>query len=495
MTGKAKKKRSQSGKRDGDARSLPTEERANRSSPLLGLVVAGFLVGVIGVVVVTRLVPTGQSDPGKSADVIESRSGAHKAASARAKPASATSGDPERAEIRRLKADATRVADELVVFFPSDPQAMAVSAQLAFRLGDSTGAIESWEKCLDLDPGYLDAYYKMALIAAERGQYRQAEELYRKLLAKGPPSSHVLTGLAETLLHLGRTDEAIDILNEEQRLQPGPPTGLVLLGQTHLQLGNHEKAKECFKAAVESAHEFGQAHHGLAMVCERLGQTEYARQHRERFQALKTSDRSAYPDPGGVLRDLESIRRCVALVHMGAAEVHQQYGNLVETEQHYRGAAAADDTDTTSRSALAAICQQKGRTEEALVWAAELREIEPDNPQWPLLTGSYHILAAQYDAAEKAFRQACELASDRAAGYVGLAHVYVRSGRGHSRAMEFARKAVQLEPIAPAYHALSVALHAAGDFPGARMAIQRAIHLDPQNTEYRRFHAKLATEH
>ncbi len=324
------------------------EERPRRWAPLFALAAGGFGLGVIGMTVATNFRPAGPDQPGEPPTAAAPPTALREAPSPGAEAPSANDA-AKLEEIRRLKAEALRVADELVGRFPSDPHAIAVSAQLAFRLGDSAGAIEAWQQCLQVDPDSLDAHYKMALIAAKQGRYRAAEEHYRDLLAKGPRSSYAMTGLAETLLNLGRVEEALEILHEEQRLHPRSPAGLVLLGQTHLQLGEHQKARECFAAAVEAAPELAKARHGLAMACARLGQTEKARRHQERFLSLKTSAQSAYPDPGGLRRDLESIRRCVALVHTGAGEVYQRHGNLAKAERHYRTAAAADPNDTSSR--------------------------------------------------------------------------------------------------------------------------------------------------
>jgi len=393
---------------------------------------------------------------------------------------------PELAEVAALKREVLDAARRLVNDFPTDPAALAVTAQLQYRLGNSARALECWQECLRFDPGFLDAHFKMALITAERGDYHQATAHYRDLLAAAPGTLHALTGLAEVLVNLGETQEAIALLQQARQIDAASPGVLMVLGQALLQTEQYTLAKQSYEQVLHLAPGNTRAYHGMATACARLGLADQARQYREQYEKLRVAEKTAYPDPGGVQRDLQSMRQCAALVHQAAADVYTAHGRSREAADHWRKAARADAGDVASREALVAICRQEQKTEEALKLLAELCQLQPENPRYVLLRGSLLAQQDRFDEAERAFLEACRLAPQRGAGYAALAQLYWRDDRRLEEAVTLARKAVELEPAGRSYAILSEVLARSGDAGGARRASEQAISLEPDNAEYRR---------
>jgi len=92
----------------------------------------------------------------------------------------------------------------------------------------------------------------------------------------------------------------------------------------------------------------------------------------------------------------------------------------------------------------------------------------------------------RFDAAQKAFRKAVEIAPKRPEGYVALTQLYLRANQNLAEAQALAATASRLAPTAANYAVLSMACEKAGDLEGASTAIARAVQLEPQNSVYRR---------
>ena len=247
--------------------------------------------------------------------------------------------EPDGARILELRAEAVAMVRKLVERFPDSPDAVAVLAQLHYRFGDSRAALVCWQHALELDPGYLDAYSKMAYVWKERGNYERAETCLRSVLRRAPAALSARIDLAEVLLDQGRADEAVTLLEELDSSDPRAAAGFVLLGQAYLLRRDYGRARDCFEQAVRIAPKYPNAYHGLATACARLGEADQARRFRERFETLKS--RGTH-DPGGALRDLNSMRRALYNVHAAAAKVYLAQGERAEAERHWRRAAEVE---------------------------------------------------------------------------------------------------------------------------------------------------------
>ncbi len=407
--------------------------------------------------------------------------------------------EPQQAEIVALKQQALAVVRKLLRQFPGDPQAIAVAAQLQYRLGNSTKAMELWEESLRVAPGWEEPFAAMAAIARQRGQYEEAERYARKRLACNPRSAAGQIALAEILLDAGKVRQAVELLEQplsrhghlsqsEALIVAGRS---ILLGQAYLQLKRYEEARKSFAAALKLAPKYPHAHFGMATACARLGLRKEAEKHRREFANLRGEVRSAYPDPGGTRRDLRSMRLCVAQTHTAAADVYLQHAGVVEAERHLQRACEVFPAHKPARERLLAIYRQTGHLAEALAQVAELRKLEPHNLRWLLTEGSLHVQAGRFDAAETAFRTAVEQAPDEAAGYNALARLYLRADRNLQEAGNLAARAVELDPVAINYYVLALVCRRIGKDSQAAAAARKAVELEPDNPEYRRLCGEL----
>jgi len=84
------------------------------------------------------------------------------------------------------------------------------------------------------------------------GQYDRAADLYERLLATGSSDVNTYNNLGITLHYLGRSTEAIYILNEGVAVDPTYPRIWLTLGFVNSQLGNSEQARSALTTAAQT---------------------------------------------------------------------------------------------------------------------------------------------------------------------------------------------------------------------------------------------------
>jgi superkiller protein 3 len=69
--------------------------------------------------------------------------------------------------------------------------------------------VESYQKAIALDPDYYETYEELGAFYYDRGEYLQAAEQFRNVIAHAPRFATAYTNLGGALTELGRYDEAV----------------------------------------------------------------------------------------------------------------------------------------------------------------------------------------------------------------------------------------------------------------------------------------------
>ena len=325
-------------------------------------------------------------------------------------------GDPE---FRPVKASADQLIEKALLAartvadcFPNDPASIDLLARLQGRFGTSTEAIASWKRCLELDPTHVSAYYGIGSAAADKQQYDEAAQCFRKVLELDPDSPQAPVDLAHALTNLGKLEEVVTILEDWTSEHRGSMPPFLILAQAYQQLKQYEKAKRNFEIAVQLAPDYPSAHYGLASACARLGEKNQARTHREIFSKLESEQLEDMTRVDGESDDDISVHRSLGQSYTDAGRLYLHHGMASEAERLWRTAAAIDAEDVACRQELAALYERAERAEEALLICEELLEIEPENPDYCLNVGLLNARLNRFAAARLAVQRAIELAPE-----------------------------------------------------------------------------------
>ena len=398
---------------------------------------------------------------------------------------------PPPATTEALVEELNQVTGSLVQSFPNSPDALEVMGRAQLWRGNTDEAVKSWEKCLTLKPGYAYAYRGLGSVAAKKGDYEKAVTMFRRALLFAPTSPEIQTELADALTNLGKLEEAITMLEENVKTDLRPWRGFVLLGMAYLQRKDYQKAKESYEKAIAAHPKHANAHFGLATVYARLGLKEKSREYMEKFKELRAGEREIRTLKRNQYDDQSAIRGEVAGTYTDAGRVYLAYGRLQEAERLWRRAATLHPTDVNCRQALASLYLRQGKIPQTIGMLEQLAEIEPENVGYPLEIGRLHAQSNQLEAAEKAFRSACERAPKDPAGYVAIAQLYLNTPAELQKALTAAQTAVELEASAANYVLLSAVRERMGDIEDAVEAMQQAVDLERNNLQYRQMYELL----
>ncbi|MBN2476328.1 MAG: tetratricopeptide repeat protein [Pirellulales bacterium] len=391
-----------------------------------------------------------------------------------------------------MKEEAFAVADRVRKDFPDSPDAIVLTGTLYERLGNTAEALQWWETCVRQFPHRADVLHAMGWVALRKGEHEKALSLWRKALAVRPRMRGLHGGAARALLSVGKTEEAVAELQAEIRISPGDCMAHYLLGEAYVQLKQYDQARQSYLATVEIDPEFKHAYYGLGVACARLGQPEQARQYREEFKNLSSESLDELIDESVSFEDVAAVGRTLAKTLTEAGQLYAAHRFLWKAEQHWRRAAEVDAKHAPCRMALAEMYLRLGRYRESLEMCRQLAIIDADCAVYRLNAGIVHDRLGQFDAAERALREAVRLDPRSAETHRELAGLLLKIDRGLPEAKTLAAAAVRLEPTATNYLLLSEACRKGGDLNEALEAAERAIELEPHNAVCRRARDLLA---
>jgi tetratricopeptide (TPR) repeat protein len=135
----------------------------------------------------------------------------------------------------------------------------------AFNVGDISGALQSYQKILELDSEHVMTYYNMANIFLELKLMDQAELYYLRTLEINPFYIFGSIGLAQLYVFSGQPDKAIDVLRDTLKWYRGDREVSLYLGLAHAFKKDSQKAIKELKKSLEWDPAFPPAHYYLGV--------------------------------------------------------------------------------------------------------------------------------------------------------------------------------------------------------------------------------------
>ena len=384
-----------------------------------------------------------------------------------------------------LPADVRRLVDKMAEDFPDEAESYLARGRVLYLYSQSDEALWCWEASLNRDPNFALAHEAIGHLRLLGGEFDLAADHFRRATELDPSLDEVRLHWAEALSQIGRHREAIPILAEQLRRQPGSSEAAIGLGQAYLETEQYDLARTTFEWVLERNGKSRAAWFGLARACDRLGQSDRAEECRQRYRsledALDTADRQRRqaPNPG---QDSDSQRLAQALCV--TADLYALYGRTAEAQDHWRQAASLDKNNLAARQGLGKSLAREGRLAEAEQLYEELCELAPARLDFLVSQGVLEQQQGKFEEAEQAYLRVGESDPSFPQAPAALVKLYLATGKKLPEARRQAMRLVQLQPTAENFFLLSTACRANQELGEAGAAIKEAIRLDPKNQKY-----------
>lgn len=346
------------------------------------------------------------------------------------------------------------------------PQAGEFRAGIQAQLkGDTAAAKGRFEASLKIDPAYAPALVGMASIAQAEGDAKQVEQYLAKAERASPKSADVQIAWGRHYLRTRRIDLAEKSFLKSRELAPNVVPPLLELGELYIRSpGRADEALRVYRAAVTIDGKNAFAAYGMGIAAAATGQSEVA------FKALDTAAELAPNDP--------APHRAIGRMHLEAGALDKALAafdrGLVRLPQFVP--LMLDRADVLGR---------QRRWADAIAQLTAAEKLAPKSPEVQVKLADVYQATQQWPQAEVAYLRAIEFDSRYPLAYNNLAWMTVERNGDAKKAVDWARKAVELSPKSSILHdTLGWAQRASGDLASAQKSLQRAIDLEPKVAAY-----------
>jgi type IV pilus biogenesis/stability protein PilW len=162
-----------------------------------------------------------------------------------------------------------------------------------YRQKEIPKAIQAYQRVIELDPTYVEAYNNLGIIYQDIGDFDKALEAYQNAIKVNPKYEKAYNNLGILLFLNNRNEESIQAFQKAIEINPGNIESYINLGILLKKQGEFNKAIECFQKALTINPLKGEAHYNMGMLYEQLGDYNLAISHYQRFIQLSSK---TYPD-------------------------------------------------------------------------------------------------------------------------------------------------------------------------------------------------------
>lgn len=185
-------------------------------------------------------------------------------------------------------------------------------------------------------------------------------------------------------------------------------------------------------------------------------------------QATDESNRAIHLDPNA------------APPYVTLARIAASGGKNAEAMRMAEKAMSLDHSNADAYRAQADVLDAEGRHPEAIAAMQKAADLAPDDWRFPMNLGVYYVGSGDLNKAAQEFKQSAKLADDNALAYYNLAHVEIQLDQLRDARVNIER-ALQLDPNESTYEELSWLNLETGAYNDAIAASQRATEIQPSS--------------
>jgi predicted O-linked N-acetylglucosamine transferase (SPINDLY family) len=244
-----------------------------------------------------------------------------------------------------------------------------------------------YRQILAQQPDHAQALNMLGVLSAQTNRLRDALELIQRSIAL-VPTAEAYNNLGNVLRFMGRLDESLRAYETSLQLSPNDAKAHTNLGTVLNQLGRHEQAIAAVRAALKIEPTLVAAHSMLGNSLQELGRFEEARSAYESAIVIDPSFAEGHSNLGNVLANLGQLDDAVA-AHQRAIRIKPQYASAYVN--------------------LSGVQRDLGRLDEAVAAATQALTLRPDLSEGHMVLANALMHQGRTEEAVAAYRRALQL--------------------------------------------------------------------------------------
>jgi len=161
---------------------------------------------------------------------------------------------------------------------PGEPEYYRLEARILTELGQLQAAEQVADQGLERAPGHVELLYTRALIRDQRGEEAGMEADIRRIIKQRPDEARAYNFLGFSLADRGvRLDEALDLVQRANELEPDQGYIIDSLGWVHYRMGHLARAERYLRRALELTPDDPEILSHLGEVLKARGRSDEAR--------------------------------------------------------------------------------------------------------------------------------------------------------------------------------------------------------------------------
>ena len=369
------------------------------------------------------------------------------------------------AERAGLLEDAEEAINEAVRIWNDEPGWHAWAAELNEKLSDFEEANVHWKLAVQLSPSNINYLLRLAYSLVQIGETNSAIEVLDSAKMENETRFEIYEMLALIYLELEKYQEALECAQQFNQLDGGSTRSLVQIGRICLKMERFDLALQYAQQAWEKSPVDVDAILLMTEVLDRSGRVQDALIILEKMDDVVVSSDTLGMQQARLIWKSRGAKNALPVMQ----ELMQRFPEHAEI-----------------LNLLAEVQAECGTVNEAVHTATTSLKIRPEQPSMHLLLGRLHRGTGQLDQAVHHFGEAIRQSPANIDAYLELGRTY-QEQRQQMQAVRVYQQAMKISPddYRPYYHA-AIALRETKDYQGAEALLRRAVQLSPDDVSIRR---------
>ncbi len=407
--------------------------------------------------------------------------------------------------------EATKLDNEILKANNHDVEGLVFKAQLQLRQHDVSGAVDSLQNALRLDPENAVAHYQLGLALAQQNNESRAEAELQEAVRIRPDMTDALRALAGLQWHRGDIDAVMRTAQQIINAQPYAADGYLFKGMAELARLKYSDAEQDAQIAAQKAPQIPAPYIQMGNI--HLAQKHFPEAEKFYQQALD-KDPSSSDGLSGLMNTYFAQKQYDKAIAAANTQIAKSPNNanfydllgtaLFNGKKDLPGAEAAlqkaislDKNNIDALEKLGKVQVQQGQPDKALALYQQSIKDNPREVTFYILCGELYEAQKDWDHAKGMYQQALGISPDHPLASNNLAYVILQQGGNVDVAMGLAQTARRGMPDSPnAADTLGWAYYQKGIYQSAINQFQEALRLgekrgDPEDADLH-YHLGLA---